>query len=86
MRQQGAEVLYVTADVGNSEDVDSLIQQSKSHFGEIHGIIHAAGVSERLAYSETKTPEEMSAVLAPKVWGTRNLDEATKKRGFGLFS
>jgi polyketide synthase PksN len=84
MRKQGAEVLYLTADVSNSEDVESLIHQSKSRFGEIHGIIHAAGVL-RDSLIRNKTREEMSAVLAPKVWGTLNLDEATKNEPLDFF-
>lgn len=84
MRKQGAEVLYLAADVSNSEDVESLIHQSKSRFGEIHGIIHAAGVL-RDSLIRNKTLEEMSAVLAPKVWGTLNLDEATKNEALDFF-
>ena len=72
MRKQGGEVLYLTADAPSSEDVESLIHQSKSRFGEIHGIIHAAGVLGD-SLIRNKTPEEMNAVLAPKVWGALNL-------------
>ena len=84
MRKQGGEVLYLTADVSNSEDVESLIHQSKSRFGEIHGIIHAAGVL-RDSLIRNKTPEEMNAVLAPKVWGALNLDEATRNEALDFF-
>jgi len=84
MRKQGAEVLYLAADVSNSEEVESLIHQSKSRFGEMHGIIHAAGVL-RDSLIRNKTPEEMSAVLAPKVCGTLNLDEATKNEALDFF-
>lgn len=84
MRKQGGEVLYLNADVSNPEDVESLIHQSKSHFGEIHGIIHAAGVLQD-SLIRNKTPEEMSAVLAPKVWGTLNLDRATRNEALDFF-
>ena len=84
MRKQGGEVLYLTADVSSSEDVESLIHQSKSRFGEIHGIIHAAGVL-RDSLIRNKTPEEMSAVLGPKVWGTLNLDKATRNEALDFF-
>ncbi|RKZ79872.1 MAG: hypothetical protein DRR19_24385, partial [Candidatus Parabeggiatoa sp. nov. 1] len=58
-------------------DVVNFIAQTKSRFNEINGIIHSAGVIKD-ALVLKKTPLEMAAVLAPKVYGTVYLDEATK--------
>ncbi len=80
----GAEVLYVQADVANAGDVRSLIAAARSHFGRIDGVLHAAGVI-RDALLVNKTPHEMSAVLAPKVAGAINLDEATKDEPLDWF-
>lgn len=80
----GAEVLYLPADVSNRQDVDNLVNECRSRFGEIHGVIHAAGVV-RDSYIRNKTPEQMNAVFAPKVYGTLYLDEATKKDTLDFF-
>jgi acyl transferase domain-containing protein/tryptophanase len=84
LRKSGAEILYLPADVSNYEDVKNLVNEGKSRFGEINGIIHAAGVL-RDSFIRNKTPEEMSAVFAPKVYGTLHLDEATKNEELDFF-
>ncbi|EDN72968.1 Putative polyketide synthase [Beggiatoa sp. SS] len=73
----GAEVLYIQADVSQRDDVEAMIAQTKAHFGQINGIIHSAGLI-RDALLLNKTQENMAAVLAPKIWGTVYLDEATQ--------
>jgi acyl transferase domain-containing protein/tryptophanase/acyl carrier protein len=80
----GGEVMYVSADVSKYEDVERLVKEAKSRFGEINGIIHSAGVL-RDAYIRNKTRDEMEAVFAPKVYGTRHLDEATKDEYLDFF-
>jgi acyl transferase domain-containing protein/tryptophanase/acyl carrier protein len=84
LRKSGAEALYLPADVSNYEDVKKLVEGSKSRFGEINGIIHSAGVI-RDSFVRNKTPEEMRAVFAPKVFGTLHLDEATKDERLDFF-
>src|SRR6266850_1970868 len=84
LRNSGAEVLYVIADVSNREDVKNLVNESKSRFGEIHGVIHSAGIVKD-SYIRNKTTEEMSAVFAPKVQGTLHLDEATRNEPLDFF-
>lgn len=84
IRKSGSEVLYLQADISKYEDVDKLIKESKSQFGQINGIIHSAGVL-RDTYIKSKTEEEMSAVFAPKIFGTFYLDEATKDEDLDFF-
>jgi polyketide synthase PksN len=84
LRSLGAEVLYLQADVSKLEEVTMLVKQSKARFGEIHGIIHAAGVL-RDSLVRNKTAEEMTAVFAPKVYGTLHLDEVTKDEQLDFF-
>jgi acyl transferase domain-containing protein/tryptophanase/acyl carrier protein len=84
LRKSGAEALYLPADVSNYEDVKRLVEESKSRFGELNGIIHSAGVL-RDSLVRNKTPEEMSAVFAPKVFGTLHLDEVTKDERLDFF-
>jgi len=84
LRGWGAEVLYVRADVSNREDVAHLVGESRARFGEINGVIHSAGLV-RDSYIRNKTQDEMSAVLAPKVYGTLQLDEATTNEPLDFF-
>jgi len=84
LRKGGAEVVYLPADVSNVEDVRNLVNETKSRFGQINGVIHAAGVL-RDSLVRNKTPEEMSAVFAPKVHGTLHLDELTKDEDLDFF-
>ncbi|MCX2763650.1 SDR family NAD(P)-dependent oxidoreductase [Aquimarina muelleri] len=84
LKEKGAEVVYISADVSKYTEVKSLIKKTKTKFGEINGIIHSAGVL-RDSYIRNKTREEMEAVFAPKVYGTHYLDEATKNENLDFF-
>ncbi|KJS64700.1 MAG: hypothetical protein JL50_19400 [Peptococcaceae bacterium BICA1-7] len=84
LKKLGAEVLYVKADVSRREDVERLVSEVRSRFGEINGIIHCAGVI-RDSLALKKTREEMDEVLAPKVYGTLFLDEGTKGEKLDFF-
>jgi acyl transferase domain-containing protein/acyl carrier protein len=79
-----ASVIYYQADISKRDDVVNLITQTKSHFNQINGIIHSAGVIKD-AFLVKKTPEEMATVLAPKVYGTIYLDEATQNEPLDFF-
>jgi acyl transferase domain-containing protein/tryptophanase/acyl carrier protein len=84
LRASGAELLYLPADISKLEDARNLISRIKSDYGELHGIIHAAGVL-RDSSINNKTREEMSAVFAPKIYGTLYLDEVTKDEKLDFF-
>lgn len=79
IERRGAEVLYRITDVSDGQEVRELLREGEARFGQIHGIIHSAGVV-RDSYVRNKTPEEMAAVFASKVHGTLHLDEATRDR------
>jgi acyl transferase domain-containing protein/SAM-dependent methyltransferase len=84
LRKSGAEVLYLSADVSSHDDVRKVVDECRSRHGVLHGIIHAAGVL-RDSLIRNKTPQEMSAVFAPKVHGTVHLDELTKDQDLDFF-
>ncbi|MFE1744006.1 SDR family NAD(P)-dependent oxidoreductase [Coleofasciculus sp. H7-2] len=73
----GAEVLVFAADVANYEQMQNAIAQSLERFGEIHGVIHAAGVAGG-GMIQLKTPEIVESVFAPKVMGTLVLNDLLK--------
>ncbi|MEW6379761.1 MAG: type I polyketide synthase, partial [bacterium] len=80
----GAEVVYVQADIASKEQAQELIAKARQRFGRIHGVIHSAGVV-RDALLSKKTPEDMEQVLAPKVYGTLYLDDATRDEQLDFF-
>jgi polyketide synthase PksN len=84
LRQYGAEVLCVHGDVARLEDVERVVGETKARFSRIDGVIHAAGI-HRDAFIVRKTREQIDEVLASKVYGTINLDLATRGENVELF-
>jgi acyl transferase domain-containing protein/thioesterase domain-containing protein/NAD(P)-dependent dehydrogenase (short-subunit alcohol dehydrogenase family) len=77
MEEAGGEVLYLKADVTNTEQMMSVVAETKARFGAINGVLHAAGIvkDELIAL---KVPSDIEVVFAPKVFGTLVLEEALK--------
>jgi len=80
----GGEVLLVGADVTNEEQMKSVVQQAREQFGEINGVVHAAGVPGA-GMIQLKTPAMAENVLAPKVAGTRVLDRVLQDAPLDFF-
>ena len=74
LEELGAEVAIKTADVTDSEQMQSVITQSIEQFGQINGVIHAAGIAGG-GVTQLKTLDMASNVLAPKVKGTLILED-----------
>ncbi|MBD6618574.1 SDR family NAD(P)-dependent oxidoreductase [Komarekiella sp. 'clone 1'] len=73
----GAEVLAIAADVSNTEQMQSAIAQAQEQFGQLNGVIHAAGVPGG-GVIQRKTQQEAESILAPKVKGTLVIDAIVK--------
>jgi acyl transferase domain-containing protein/acyl carrier protein len=73
----GAEVRAVTADVTRAADIERVVAEVRREFGELHGLIHAAGVPGG-GMLFLKTREMAERVMAPKVVGTSLLYDACK--------
>jgi polyketide synthase PksN len=84
IRESGTEIIYIQSDINIKESVKKLIENVKSKFNEINGIIHAAGVLKD-SFLLKKTREEFDAVLTPKVCGTLLLDEMTRNDKLDFF-
>ncbi|HEY6804820.1 MAG TPA: SDR family NAD(P)-dependent oxidoreductase [Pyrinomonadaceae bacterium] len=80
----GGEVLLVAADVTDESQMSSVVQQARERFGEINGVVHAAGVPGA-GIIQIKTPAAAANVLAPKVAGTRVLDRVLKESKLDFF-
>lgn len=83
----GANVTYFAVDVGNRQEMQTLIMEVKNQYGTIQGIIHGAG----LLSPNTATPlleretKNLAEVMKPKVNGTLILDQLTRKEPLKFF-
>jgi acyl transferase domain-containing protein len=73
LRELGAEVLVLAADVTDASALEAVRRAAFARFGRIDGILHAAGVSPG-GLIQLKTREAAAAVLAPKLAGTLALE------------
>ncbi len=80
----GGRVLPLSADVTNREQMTTAVSQARQQFGDIHGVIHAAGVLHDNLI-QLKTPEEADKVLNPKVRGALLLDELLRDLKLDFF-
>lgn len=73
---KGVKIVYLQADITDSQQTVQLIADICSRFGGLDGVIHSAGVI-RDSFIIKKTTDELTTVLQPKVQGLINLDKAT---------
>ncbi|MEH2134827.1 MAG: SDR family NAD(P)-dependent oxidoreductase [Nostoc sp.] len=84
MKALGAEVMVVSADVTNLEQMSAVLNKSNQRFGEIHGVIHSAAVFGG-GMMQLTTKETVAKALAPKVQGTRILETLFKENNLDFF-
>ncbi|MCX8131438.1 MAG: SDR family NAD(P)-dependent oxidoreductase [Clostridia bacterium] len=80
----GDRIQYKQADISSKEEVEILVGSIIRDFGGLNGIIHCAGVI-RDNFIIKKTMDEISEVMAPKVSGLWNLDQATRDMSLDHF-
>ena len=80
----GGRVSYRQADVCDFGQVRQLVAGILQEHGKLDGILHCAGVIADEFILKKETPQ-FSAVLAPKVDGTVNLDKATRDVALDFF-
>ena len=83
--KQGCSLDYQQTDVANLDSVVSLIQYIESQYGALSGIIHGAGTLRDSLISQ-KQASDLHAVLAPKVLGLVNLDQASQQQHLDFFA
>nr|CCA89327.1 trans-AT type I polyketide synthase [Stigmatella aurantiaca Sg a15] len=81
----GERVVYMQADVTKVEDVRRVVAKTRERFGQIDGVLHAAGVL-RDALILNKTLDAAHEVLATKIDGALLLDEATREDRLSFFA
>jgi phthiocerol/phenolphthiocerol synthesis type-I polyketide synthase E len=70
----GGEVMVISADVGNLDDMRMAWDRATEHFGAINGVFHAASMATS-SMMLIQTPERSATVMGPKVQGTLVLDQ-----------
>lgn len=80
----GGRLSYQRVDLCDSGQVNRLIDAGTKEHGRLNGIIHTAGmIADNFILK--KTSIEFAEVLAPKVTGTCNLDQATRSLELDFF-
>ncbi|TYQ17733.1 UNVERIFIED_CONTAM: phosphopantetheine binding protein [Acetivibrio alkalicellulosi] len=85
LNKRGSIVKYIRCDISSYEEVKDTVQFVRQKYGRIYGVIHSAGVI-RDSLLLNKTMHEVQQVLAPKVYGIVNLDEALKDEPLDFFA
>ncbi|MEM6403913.1 MAG: SDR family NAD(P)-dependent oxidoreductase, partial [Cyanobacteria bacterium P01_D01_bin.116] len=77
LERNGASVLVVSADVANEEQMQNVIAQAQQQFGQINGVIHAAGVVQGKSFEaiENITKTDCEQQFQPKVHGLLVLEK-----------
>ena len=75
IESRGAQVLLLHADVADSTQMQAAVTQTLDYFGELHGVIHTAGVLGQGLIND-RQPEQVERVFAPKIHGAYALQTA----------
>lgn len=78
-REQNRKVSVQYCDICEKQEVERLIYQFESLYGQIHGVYHTAGVKGE-GLIRFKTKEKALGVLKPKLSGTNVLEEVFSGR------
>lgn len=84
LRQDGATVQTVRADISVAADVGRVLDQVDASMPPLKGVIHAAGLLDDGMIADLTWPR-FSLVMAPKVRGAWNLHQATRDRNLDFF-
>ncbi|KAG9589376.1 hypothetical protein KCV01_g12262, partial [Aureobasidium melanogenum] len=81
---EGGTVEYASADVTDAVAMKRLVEAIRSRSGDLHGVLHAAGVHRdgTILHKDAGTFRD---VVRAKIDGTLALDEATRDCGLDLF-
>jgi acyl transferase domain-containing protein/acyl carrier protein len=74
IEEAGGEVLMAVADASDETQMQDVVDEAITRFGELHGVIHMAGVPGG-GIIQLKTREMAERILSPKVKGTLVLDK-----------
>ena len=86
LRERGADVLAITCDVRNNDEVQRMVQQATRHFGRIDILVNNAGIIQ-VGPIESQTIEDFRNAMDVMFWGvvypTLAVLPQMKARGYG---
>src|SRR5204862_86098 len=87
LESMGAEVLVLSADVGDEAQMREAVRQAEARFGAVHGVIHGAGIVAGNTFRPVAeiSPAECEQQFHPKVTGLLALDRALEGRNLDFF-
>ena len=80
----GAEVSYEVCDISNRKNLSDVTDTMRRRYKSIDGVFHVAGLVDDKVLHE-KDFDSFKAVISPKISGTLNLDELTRKDPLDFF-
>ncbi|NJR75440.1 MAG: SDR family NAD(P)-dependent oxidoreductase [Scytonema sp. CRU_2_7] len=83
LEELGSQVEVKSADVASYEEMQVAVAEALEKFGQINGVIHAAGIAGG-GVIQLKTEDIANSVLAPKVKGTLVLEEILNLKNINL--
>ncbi|NET03599.1 MAG: SDR family oxidoreductase [Symploca sp. SIO2B6] len=69
LEKLGAEVLVVSADVANQQQMQALVSEAQENFGQLNGVIHAAGIIPEMSFIRDADQANCDPLFQPKVYG-----------------
>ena len=84
LRERGVNVRTVAVDVTDAAALDAALAELRTELPPLRGVFHAAGLLDDATILNLQ-PEQLDRVIAPKVDGARNLDQATCADPLDLF-
>jgi NADPH:quinone reductase-like Zn-dependent oxidoreductase/SAM-dependent methyltransferase/acyl carrier protein len=84
MRDQGANIVVVSADVTRHDDIARVLEDIRQHMPPLRGVVHAAMVLDDGILLQM-TAERFRKVMAPKVLGAWNLHTLTQPDNLDFF-
>ena len=84
LKNKGATVKVYAADVTNYRQMKKIIDEVHQQYGNIHGVIHSAGVAGG-GLIQLKTHDMSEKVLQPKIVGSLILEELLREDRLDLF-
>ncbi|OAD21119.1 Polyketide synthase, KR domain protein, partial [Candidatus Thiomargarita nelsonii] len=76
----GAEVLIASADVANLQKMQQVIMIAEERFGQLNGVIHAAGIMEENSTVKEISQTDCERQFQSKVHGTLVLEKVLQNR------
>lgn len=84
IESMGSEVVAYSANVGNYNEMESVLDNFRNKFGRIDGIVHCAGVAGD-GFIFRKDETAFKSVILPKINGTWVLERLTREDNLDFF-